>query len=99
MDQYWNHIIGLSLTIIGALILAVASLAWRTVVKIEKKQEEYIQSQAACQKTLPEVYVSWNALLGPEGVLTVIRQDRRDKWKDYDRHIHSDQGHGPPIKV
>ena len=97
-DQYWIHVIGLALTVIGVLVLAVASLAWHTVLKIEKKQDLYIQAEADCQRSLPKIYASWDALLGPEGVLTEIRRDRRDRWHTYDAHRHAASGAGPPIK-
>lgn len=97
-EPHWIHVIGLALTVIGTLILAVASLAWRTVLKIEKKQDQYMYAEAECQRNLPKVYASWDALLGPEGILTEIRRDRRDRWHSYDTHRHADKGVGPPIK-
>jgi hypothetical protein len=98
-EQWWIHVIGLALTLIGILILAIASLAWRTVLKIEKKQDLYIQAEAECQKSLPRIYASWDALLGSEGILTEIRRDRRDRWHSYDVHHHADAGKGPPVKA
>jgi uncharacterized membrane protein (Fun14 family) len=43
-NSWWAHFIGPVLTVIGVLILAVASLAWRTVLKIEQKLESYLES-------------------------------------------------------
>jgi len=83
--------------LIGFLILVVASLAWRTVLRVEKKQDTYLQAQSDCQKDLPKIYASWDALLGAEGILSEIRKDRRERWQKYDTHLHAEKGAGPPI--
>ena len=75
-------------TVLGALILAVASLAWRTVLEIKKDLRTYLQTQIQCQKELPEKYVQWHVLTGTEGLLTELKKDRRDRWREFDFHKH-----------
>jgi hypothetical protein len=75
-------------TILGIALLAVASLAWRTVLEIKKDLRAYLQTQIQCQKELPEKYASWHILTGPEGLLTEIKKDRKDRWRDFDGHKH-----------
>ena len=73
------------LTVIGVLILAVASLAWRTVLKIEQKLESYLQIQMECQKHLPEKYVQWEIF---NKVFDELKDNRKERWNEYDRHAH-----------
>ncbi|HLD46637.1 MAG TPA: hypothetical protein VJA64_02355 [Desulfobaccales bacterium] len=82
---WWAHFIGPVLTVIGVLILAVASLAWRTVLKIEQKLESYLQIQMECQKHLPEKYVQWEIF---NKVFDELKDNRKERWNEYDRHAH-----------
>jgi hypothetical protein len=61
---------------------------WSFLTRIEKKLDEQQSAQAKCQAELPEKYVQWMALTGPEGLVTEIRNDRRIRWREYDRHRH-----------
>ena len=88
-NSWWAHFIGPVLTVIGVLILAVASLAWRTVLKIEQKLESYLQIQMECQKHLPEKYVQWEIF---NKVFDELKDNRKERWNEYDRHAHAHGG-------
>jgi hypothetical protein len=75
-------------TVLGVALLAVATLAWRTVLEIKKDLRAYLATQTKCREELPEKYASWHILTGPEGIITELKKDRKDRWKDFDTHKH-----------
>jgi hypothetical protein len=41
-----------------------------------------------CQLDLAKNYVQWQALTGPDGIITEIKKERKEKWKEFYNHTH-----------
>jgi hypothetical protein len=82
---------------LGTLILAVALLAWSTVLEIKKDLKLYLKVQGDCRAELPDKYAQWEHLCGPEGIITKIEKSREKRWDEYDSHKH-DSNSGVVIK-
>jgi len=96
MENWLIHLSTIVVTIISILILAVCSLAWWAVLKIDKKLEDYLKVQTTCREELPEKYVNWKVFR--EQIYGPLKLDREKKWGEFDRHKH-DQSSGMVIKT
>lgn len=85
-DGWWIPFVGPALALLGTLILTVASLAWRTVIKIEKKMEKIIATETACREELAKEYVRWDVLY--PRIVDPLASDRKDRWREFDVHKH-----------
>lgn len=71
--------------IVVVLIGAVNGLIWRTINRMEARQEDFIRMHSACREALPKEYVT-------KEELKEIKNDRADKWKGFFRHRHHPSG-------
>ena len=91
-------IVNIVMVMIGALLSIISWMARTAFIELKSEVLDLRRQEIACRESLPKEYASWEALLGPEGILTDIKRDRRDRWRDYERHQHTN-GMGPPVKV
>lgn len=83
------HVIGsIAVTFIG---IGVGDVI-RRLYRMEKKQDEQTQMEAACRLDLKENYARWSDLTGPDGRITKIEDDRHERWKKQDElNLHRER--------
>lgn len=78
-----------ALHVIGSIAVAFIGIGVGDVIRrlyrMERKQDEQAQAEAACRLDLRENYARWVDLTGPDGRITKIEADRHTRWTDQDK--------------
>jgi hypothetical protein len=70
------------------LVMVMLEALKDKVGTLNENVERSLAELQECQLDLAKNYVQWPALIGPEGVITEIKKDRKEKWKKFYNHAH-----------